>query len=221
MSETDEKEKNPPKEKFNLGVAGIAAGLVATLTMSWLGSFLGAFGTLIGAGLTSVVSAIITALAKHTFERTGHVVKSTVAKGQVVIPLKKPPITRKVVFIAAGSAVGVFGLVMGFNTAIEAVAHKPVAAIVQGKKGHGTTLGGGQVSPAPSTPVPTATGHHRTGTPEPTNRIESTEQPTTEPTPAPSQQQTYGPSTPSAPPTVVPNQSQAPPEPVQPIPGAS
>lgn len=222
-SETEEKEKS----KLDLSMAGLAAGVVATVAMSWLGSFLGAFGTLVGAGLTSVVYTVITTITKHGFERTGAKLKTVAAKGEIRVPIKKPPLKRRHWIIAGCSAAGIFVVVMGVNTVVEAAASKPVAAIVQGKQGSGTTLGGGHVDPQPATttvPTPlstrgsTSTTVPRTGVPTQTPPVLLTQ--TAYPTYVPSEPPTTIPSaTPhfrqSPPPT------EQPPVPTVPVPGVS
>lgn len=72
---------------------------------------------------------------------------------------------RWLVRIAA--AAGIFVVVMGGITIAEKLMHKPIAAAVQGKRGTGTSLGGGQVGSHRQVPVPGPT----TSTPVPTNTV--------------------------------------------------
>jgi cell division septation protein DedD len=96
----------------------------------------------------------------------------------------------------AGVALGIFLLAMGGITAFEAVAGKPLDAIVGGKHSSGTTVGsliGGQSTQPAShraTPTPTPTsaptpGASTSPTPTPTPTTTPTPTPTTTPTPTP------------------------------------
>jgi hypothetical protein len=102
--------------------------------------------------------------------------------------------------VLAGVALGVFLLAMGGITAFEAVAGKPLDAIVGGKHNSGTTVGsliGGQsahTAPRRTTPAPTPTPTTTPGastSPSPT----PTPTPTTTPTPTPTPTRSPGAST--------------------------
>jgi hypothetical protein len=102
--------------------------------------------------------------------------------------------------VLAGVALGIFLLAMGGITAFEAVAGKPLDAIVGGKPNSGTTVGsliGGQsahTAPRRTTPAPTpAPGASTSPTPTPTPSPTPT--PTTTPTPTPTPTQSPGAST--------------------------
>ena len=162
------------KNKLDLNAPTLVAGAGATVTMSVLGSFLGPLGTVTGAALTSVTTAVITAVYKHTatvatekakqatFDRLKYRYENRVtplseaerveviAAGQEVLDAKRERsnLNRpKLILTGAAVAAGLFGGVMLVETGAEAVAGKPVASIVQGKPGNGTTLGGGRVEP--------------------------------------------------------------------------
>lgn len=102
--------------------------------------------------------------------------------------------------VLAGVALGIFLLAMGGITVFEAVAGKPLDAIVGGKHDSGTTIGslvGGQSAHTAShhgTPAPTPTpGSSTSPTPSPTTTPTPT--PTTTPTPTPTPTRSAGAST--------------------------
>jgi hypothetical protein len=172
----------PKKTKLDLNAPTLVAGAGATVTMSVLGSYLGTVGTLTGAAITSVASAVVTAVYKHTAtvaqERAKRVaLQKLTARHRGEAQLNETERTqlvqarqealdahqaarrwnpRRLAVVGSAVAAGLFGGVMLVETGAEALAGKPVAAIVQGKPGHGTSLGGGRVLPA--TPTPTGTG---------------------------------------------------------------
>jgi hypothetical protein len=160
------------KNKLDLNAPTLVAGAGATVTMSVLGSFLGPLGTVTGAAVTSITTAVITAVYKHTatvaqekakqaaFDRLKDRYKNRVtplnereqtqmiAAGQEVLDAKRQRSVwsgAKLATVGLAVAGGMFGGVMLATTGAEAVAGKPVSAIVQGKPGHGTSLGGGEV----------------------------------------------------------------------------
>jgi hypothetical protein len=168
------------KNKLDLNVPTLAAGAGATVTMSVLGSYLGPLGTLTGAAATSVVSAVVTAVYKHSATVAQEKAKDAALRrlvrerrGKGAPTPEETAIIEKVTdeaveassarqrwsggrlaLIGAAVAVGLFGGVAAAEAGVEALAGKPVSAIVQGKPGHGTTLGGGGTGPA-TTPSPT------------------------------------------------------------------
>jgi hypothetical protein len=174
------------KNKLDLNAPTLVAGAGATVTMSVLGSFLGPAGTITGAALTSVTTAVITAVYKHTATlaqekakqaaldklRRKHEYRTTpltdpertqvIAAGQEVLNAKlarRRQSRPKLVMSGLAVAAGLFGGVMLATTGAEAMAGKPVSAIIQGKPGYGTSLGGGEVgrSNPRVTPTPTIT----------------------------------------------------------------
>lgn len=167
------------KNKLDLNVPTLTAGAGATVTMSVLGSYLGPLGTITGAAATSVVTAVITAVYKHTATVTqekakdaalSRLIRSRRGLGtptpeeeaiieQVTDEAVDASTARqrwsggRLALIGTAVAAGLFGGVMLVETGAEALAGKPVAAIVQGKPGSGTSLGGGHVMPSSPTPT--------------------------------------------------------------------
>lgn len=115
-------------------------------------------------------------------------------------------------------AVGVFIVVMGVVTGLEAIMDKPLSAAVRGEKAHGLTLTGGNAG-APATNAPT-NGPSVSGSPNPTERPTEQNPGNTAPsTPNPGQteqqnpgQQTKVPQQPTTQPTTVPTQPQSTPD---------
>lgn len=184
------------KNKIDLNVPTLAAGAGATITMSIVGSYLGPLGTVGGAAATSVVTAVVTAVYKHSAtvaqerakrlalrrltavyvadERLGRLNDAEqtalrTAQHEVIDAQRERRRWHPKRLALAGTivAAGLFGGVALAETGVEALAGKPVAAIVQGKPGSGTSLGGGHVAPASPTPtnpvVPSATPHATSG----------------------------------------------------------
>lgn len=166
------------KNKLDLNVPTLAAGAAATVTMSVGGSYLGSWGTLTGAALTSVASAVVGAVYKkmaldaHEKARKAALERlrgrrpvteeeraEAVAVTQAAIDAGRERASwtpRKLAVTGAAVAATLFGGVALAETGVEALAGKPVAAIVQGKPGRGTTFGGGSVGPV-TTPTPAGT----------------------------------------------------------------
>jgi hypothetical protein len=153
-----------PKDKIDLSFTQVAAAVLVTVTTTIAGSYLGTSGTLVSAVVMSAVSTIASSLYKH-----GLTVIPARVRGGRLIPAErrwKMPKLSGHQWTALGiAAAGIFAGIVLVQTVAEAVAGKPVAAIVRGEPGHGTTLGGGgagtpspAVSPSvqPSgSPVPT------------------------------------------------------------------
>jgi hypothetical protein len=163
---TEEATTTPPKSKIDLSMAQLGAAALSTVTMSVVGSYLGPKGTIISAVLTAVVSTVAAALYKHGLNTVPAKIKS----GRIVPAHKEwhlPKITRPQWVTLAVLAGAIFVVVIGLETVAEAGAGKPIANIVQGKPGHGTTLGGGgsQSSPEPSVSPSQTPG--QTGAPVP------------------------------------------------------
>lgn len=202
------------KNKLDLNAPTLVAGAGATVTMSVMGSFLGPAGTITGAALTSVTTAVITAVYKHTATVAQEKAKQAAYDklkrkyDKQTTPLTEPERTQVIVagqevlnarlarrrqsrpkLLVGGLAVaaGLFGGVMLATTGAEALAGKPVSAIVQGQPGHGTSLGGGNVGrPNPrSTPTPTTTPRSTTSSTDSPNPVETPSEPPTDSVPVP------------------------------------
>lgn len=201
------------KEKLDLSFAQLATGALSTVTVTIVSArFFGSAGTLTAGALTSMLSTSASAIYKHGVNRTTQKLKTVrtrqwrEVKGTDATPVdggytvtaehtKRLP-NWKMYGAIAGTAAAIFGGTAALMTGAEAAAGKPVSAIVQGKKGSGTSLFGGHISPAP-----TPTYSPTTPPPSPTTSTESTPAPTisqstTQPEPSPSY--------PQAPPTTGP-----------------
>lgn len=195
---TDDAE-SPKKDGLGLSTTQLVAGAAATITVSIISSYWGVAGTLAGAGIMSVVSSVASAVYKFGMEVTHSRIRGRVSSMDR-LRLHLPHWTPKQWGLAALVPVGLFGGTMVVLTGAEAAAGKPVSAIIQGKPGHGTSLGGGGVgtpSPAPSATVSTAPTDAPTGTATPGSISPSTTPtsvPSGTPTPIPSSTPTSVPS---------------------------
>jgi cytoskeletal protein RodZ len=210
------------KPKLKLSPAQLGAGAAATITMSLVGSFFGPSGTLVAAALTSVTSTVATTVYQHVLTISGQHAKRIIAKrpgesdkhfqerveeAAEAVSLEEAKRDRrfspKMLALPLVAAAGIFLGVMGLNTSVEAVAGKPVSAIVQGKPGSGTTLGGGDIeepTPSPtSSSIPTAT-QETSQTPDETTPTTRQRSSTPTQAPTPTQVPTTLPPAPTAPP---------------------
>ncbi|WP_157749175.1 hypothetical protein [Jatrophihabitans sp. GAS493] len=119
---------------------------------------------------------------------------------------------------AAVATLSIFAALMVGVTGFEIAAHRPLAAVVQGEHGSGTSLSGGtttKTTPAPATTsVPSAPTATTDPTPAatPTPTVEVTPEPTSKPTPAPTPTSEPTPApvaTPTAPAATTPSDSSA------------
>jgi hypothetical protein len=133
--------------------------------MALAGSFLGAAGTIAGAVLSGVAADAFTAGGTRLHHR---------AKGW----------PRHRIMFAAASALAVFALAGGILTGWEAIAGKPVSAIVQGKRGSGTTLGGGTVAPSPVPSQPPSPAPYATPPTVPPSSVTPSATPSPSPSPS-------------------------------------
>ena len=199
MESTVLSESSTPKSektKLNLSGTQVAAGALMTITMSFIGSFLGPQGTIIAGALTSIASTAGTALWQHALVVSGRHAKRLVVRQpgeseqhfrwreRLAAAKKVRMPNRRFAGMTVLLAGGMFFGVMAAYTGVEAAVGKPVSAMVQGKPGNGTTLGGGNVEEPvvmpTSTPTPTVTGRR---TPRPT--LTPTGPSSYAPTPAP------------------------------------
>jgi len=198
-------------EKLDLSMAQLATSVLSTVTVSLVSAkFLGSAGTLTAAACTSALSTSASAVYKHGWHRTATKVKTVKTKkfrnvdptetvldnlgGYTVTTSKTKRVPNwKLIGSTAGVAGAIFAGWLTLTTGAEAVAGKPVSAIVQHKQGSGTSLFGGHTSPDPTPTVQPTTPFTSTATPAP-KETQRTVRPTTAPvTPVVPQ--------PSAPPT--------------------
>jgi hypothetical protein len=165
------------KEKLDLSIAQLATGALSTITVTLVSArFLGSAGTMTAAGVSSVLSTSASAIYKHGWNRTTQRLQPYVKRKRKVPEGAHPEVhgmkgyvvqqtgyaykpNWKMFGAIAAAAAGTFAGVTALTTGAEAVAGKPVSAIVQNKPGTGTSLFGGHVSPHPTlTPSPRPTG---------------------------------------------------------------
>jgi hypothetical protein len=169
-------------ETFRSHLPAIAAATAGTVLAAVLGSLIGAAGTIAGVVIGSLASGTCswwaergirrsTALATARAEaiRTRHLHASnapaatqpdaaaadTGATTRIVSGRHgRPRPSRRWAGLAAIIAAAFIGGAIAV-TVVEGAAGKPLSAVVQGKPGHGTTLGGGAVgTAAPASPSP-------------------------------------------------------------------
>jgi len=165
--------------------AQTVAGAAAAITSAVVGSYLGVAGTLIGAGVASVISSTAAALYGKSITAASTRVKQ-VAPARLPLAERLRRLPWKHVLLPAAV---VFAIAVVLLTATEAVAGKPVSAVVTGQTTSGSTtlgeLGGGTVGqPAPATPGEPAPASTETADPSatPTEGGDGEEQPTATPT---------------------------------------
>jgi hypothetical protein len=137
------------KPKIDLSLTQIISAALVTATTTVAASYFGTTGGMIGAMGMSALSTVASALYKHGLT----VIPARVKNGKLIPAERrwKMPQLKRPQWIALGVlAAGLFAGIILLQTVVEAAAGKPVANIVQGTPGHGTTLGGGGNGPAPS-----------------------------------------------------------------------
>jgi hypothetical protein len=249
-------EKKEPDEdslKKKLPPGHVAAQVASTLVCAFAMSFLGTAGTLAGLATGSLLSSTVPTLIEHTAGRSAKRTRERYlhyrSKGlspetahRLATGQMKPALTRKdgrrhrnrrlkwtAVTAALVAAVSLAGL-----TSIEAAAGKPASAIVQGRTGSGTTLGGSSYtppSPVPSySPSFTPTVSYTTAAASPSispsalPSLSSSPSPSLSPSPSPSTSPSQTPSlSPSASPSPsgTPSSAQVPAGTQEPSPGAT
>ncbi len=186
--------------RLQLSAVQVLGGAAAAVSAAVVCSFVGVAGTVAGTAVASVVATVSTALYTHSARvatarlhrmhpqsihprASAHPVFDSLQRTARMTPRHLPWKA-----MAAGS-VAVFVLAIGIVTGIEALAGRPVAAMVGGANAgeRGTTFGG-VVRPRPAAPAPSTT-------------------------PTPGQQATTAPASPTAPPPARGAPSQSPVQP--------
>jgi hypothetical protein len=139
------------KPKIDLSVTQIASAALVTATTTVAASYFGTTGGLIGAMAMSALSTVAGAVYKHSLT----VIPARVKNGHLIPAHREwrwhfPKLSRPQWTGLAILAASIFGGVLILQTVAEAAAGKPVANIVRGTPGHGTTLGGGGNGPGPA-----------------------------------------------------------------------
>ncbi|HEY1000528.1 MAG TPA: hypothetical protein VGD83_12875 [Streptosporangiaceae bacterium] len=168
-------------ETFRSHLPAIAAATTGTVLAAILGSLIGAAGTIAGIVIGSLASGTASWWAERGIRRSAALAAARAeairARGRPLHPGEDAAVAQAAVITRdtaaargahdrprlrwrwAGPAAFIAAAFIGcviVVTLLEGVAGKPLSAVVQGKPGHGTTLGGGTVSKAASpSPSPT------------------------------------------------------------------
>jgi len=165
----------PEPETFRSHLPAIAAAAAGTVLAAVLGSLIGAAGTVAGMAIGSLVSGTCSWWAERGIRRSAAITAARAtairARGRPLRPGEDAALTqaaaarhdrarrhRRWAGPAALAAAAFIGCAVAV-TLVEQGAGKPLSALVQGKPGHGTTLGGGasgRSSPARPAPAPSA-----------------------------------------------------------------
>jgi hypothetical protein len=162
-------------ETFRSHLPAIAAAAAGTVLAAALGSLVGAAGTVAGMAIGSLVSGTCSWWAERGIRRSAAITAARAAairaRGRPLRPGEDAALTRAAARHdrgrrhrrwagpAALAAVAFNGCAAAV-TLVEQGAGKPLSALVQGKPGHGTTLGGGRRRDRPGPPGPGAAGQH-------------------------------------------------------------
>lgn len=178
------REKLPP--------AHVAAQVAGTLMCTTLLSFLGTAGTIAGLATGAALSATLPTVIEHVTVQSAAAARARYRKYRkrgltpdqavkaaraetVTMKAYRPWSARRAYAVAAIAVLVTFGVSALALTGIEKVAGKPVADIVRGKAGHGTTLTG--TTPVTSPPAPSYTPSYAPS-PTPTPSATSSPSPT-------------------------------------------
>lgn len=169
-----------PRRRLELSATQVLASALAAITATVAGSFLGVSGTVIGAAVASVVTVVGNAVYGHSLRRTRDRVREVVprfapAPGRPFLadgrsaaapaaPTEEMPVLRA---HRAGPAqhgpwravvlgsIAVFAAVLAVVTGVEIVAGRPLADLVRGDSGTGTSVFGDAGRAASTAPSPT------------------------------------------------------------------
>jgi hypothetical protein len=169
-------------ETFRSHLPAIVAATTGTVLAAVLGSLIGAAGTIVAMVIGSLASGTASWWAERGIRRSAALATARAeairARGRPLRPGEDAAVTQATVVTSSTAAVpGPNGrphrrwagpaafIVTAFIgcaivvTLLEGAAGKPLSAVVQGKPGHGTTLGGGsegKAAPASPSPTPSA-----------------------------------------------------------------
>jgi len=180
---TPESKPQAKPETFRSHLPAIVAATTGTVLAAVLGSLIGAAGTIAAMVIGSLASGTASWWAERGIRRSAALATARAeairARGRPLHPDEDAAVTQAtVVTLDAAAAPGGNGrphrrrwagpaafIVAAFIgcaivvTLLEGAAGKPLSAVVQGKPGHGTTLGGGsEGKAAPASPSPTSPG---------------------------------------------------------------
>jgi hypothetical protein len=135
------------RRRLDLSVIQVAASVLAAVTATVAASYLGVAGTVIGAAVASGVAAVANAVYGHSLHRTRERVRTVRGLPPMPIavqgppqlpPVTTPPRLRRFALVA----VSLFAMVLAVVTGFEAIAGRPLADLLRGDTGSGTTLFG-------------------------------------------------------------------------------
>ena len=202
-------------ESFRSHLPAIVAATTGTVLAAVLGSLIGAAGTIAGIVIGSLASGTASRWAERGIRRSAALAAARAeairARGYQLHPGEHAAVTQTAAITQDTAAAGrghyrppaarrrwagpaafiVAALIGGalVVTLVEGAAGKPLSAVVQGKPGHGTTLGGGTVgkaAPASPSPGPSSTpSASATGTAAPAPRPAAPRRPAPHPPPPP------------------------------------
>jgi hypothetical protein len=166
-------------ETFRSHLPAIAAATTGTVLAAILGSLIGAAGTIAGIVIGSLASGTASWWAERGIRRSAALAATRAeairARGRPLHPGEDAAVAQAAVITRdtaaargghdrprlrwrwAGPAAFIAAAFIGcviVVTLLEGVAGKPLSAVVQGKPGHGTTLGGTVGKAAPPSPSP-------------------------------------------------------------------
>lgn len=173
--------------------------MATTVTSMYLSSFLGTAGTIYGTVGMAAMSTAASQYYQHYLGRGGEFARRKYSR----MPRRYKVASALILF--AGLVIGTFAV----TSVTELFTGKPVSALVQGQKGHGFTLGGGNSGPEPGNtpsitpsvtystikpptstptalPTPTVTPSETANSPIPASSPQITPTPSFSPAPTPS-----------------------------------
>lgn len=185
-SDTAKLETTPQakSETFRSHLPAIVAATTGTVLAAILGSLIGAAGTIAGMVIGSLASGTASWWAERGIRRSTALATARAeairARGRPLHPAEHAAVTQALAITQdaavadsepgrprsrrrwAGPAAFIAAAFIGCAlvvTLLEGAAGKPLSAVVQGKPGHGTTIGGGAVGKAaPASPSPASSG---------------------------------------------------------------
>ena len=144
----------------------LAAAAGASVCAAWVSSFAGIAGTLAGVAGGSLISGVAASLFERAIDKSHEAAKKRKEawlRNRHPGPPADSDATMVIQAVRArdipwkrAAVLGFCFLVVSLGSVLgaEAVAHKPVAAIVTGQPGHGCSLCGGVVDPVTPSPAP-------------------------------------------------------------------
>jgi hypothetical protein len=162
-------------ETFRSHLPAIVSTAAGTVLAAVIGSLMSTAGTIVGMAIGSVVSGSCSWWAERGIRRSATIAAARAAafraRGRPLSPEEDAAVTQVVAavhgrarprrrWVGPAALIAAAFIACGITvTALESAVGKPLSALVQGKPGHGTTLGGGVSGPAPAGPAPTSSAN--------------------------------------------------------------